>query len=335
MGLCHACDRDVIKTWTDDCLVVIRLLFMTTAPTRISLNYHLLQANVPDDLRHLIIEISRAAKSVQHALRTTELGLAGSTNSFGEEQVTLDIVSNTLIENYLRESGLVASYISEENNDVMELSASAPYSVVFDPLDGSSLVDANLTVGSIFGVYKAQSVFGKTPREQVAAVYALYGPRTLLVYSTGNGVHEFILNEIGEFSLLREYLGIADHAKTFSPGNLPAARDNEAYMTIVQEWLRSSLKLRYSGALVSEAHHILSKGNGIFVNLAGGDFPEGKLRLFFECAPFAYLIEQAGGLSSDGYQSILDKSLTSLEERTPIIIGSKVDVEQVLRTLKL
>jgi sedoheptulose-bisphosphatase len=205
--------------------------------------------------------------------------------------------------------------------------------VVFDPLDGSSLVDTNFAIGSIFGIYEGREIIGRTPREQVAVVYVLYGPRTVLVYSTGDGVHEFLLNDIGEYVLLREYLGIGDAAKNYSPGNLRAVTDTPPYRQVLNRWLDEELTLRYSGCMVADIHHILAKGQGIFTNIGGGRYPEGKLRLVFECGPFAYLVEQAGGASSDGRESILRKKIESVDQRTPIIAGSKDEVERVVREL--
>ncbi len=302
-------------------------------PKRVSLNNHLYHTSkASDDLRHLILDIARAAKYIQFALRTTQTGLAGTQNQFGEEQIKLDVLSDDIIQQHLRESRLVASYISEEQSEVIELKDDAPYSVVFDPLDGSSLVDVNFSIGSIFGIYKGKELIGRKPREQVAALYIIYGPRTILVYSSGNGVHEFLLDDVGEFVLLREYLGIADDAKNYSPGNLRAVKDNPAYGTLMQTWMDEELTLRYSGAMVADVHHIFSKGQGVFANVGGKKYPEGKLRLVFECGPLGYLAEQAGGSASDGKNAILDKTIESIDQRTPIIIGSK---NEVLRSEKV
>ncbi len=301
---------------------------------RVSLNAHLYtNAKAPDKLRHLILEISRAAKYIQYAIRTTEAGLAGTRNQFGEEQVKLDVLSDQTIKAHLIESNLVATFISEEQKDVIELEPGAPYSVVFDPLDGSSLVDVNFAIGSIFGIYEGAEIIGRTSRELVAALYVVYGPRTLLVYSTGNGVHEFILNDVGEFILLREFLGVGDTAKNYSPGNLSAIADNPAYGRLLQHWMDEKLTLRYSGCMASDVHHILSKGQGVFTNVGGSKYPQGKLRLVFECGPFAYLVEQAGGAASNGVDAILDVNITDIDQRTPLIIGSKNEVTRACKVL--
>ena len=303
---------------------------------RPSLNSHLFNVSkAPDQLRHLILDIARAAKYIQYAIRTTEAGLAGTKNQFGEEQVKLDVLSDEIIEKHLMESRLVAGFVSEERSEIVEVKKDAPYSVVYDPLDGSSLVDVNFAIGSIFGIYEGKKILGRTSRELVASLYIVYGPRTILIYSTGNGVHEFILNDVGEFIVLREFLGIADKAKNYSPGNLSAMNDNPKYKTVIDSWLtNASMTMRYSGCMAADVHHVISKGQGVFTNIGGSKYPNGKLRLVFECGPFAYLVEQAGGAASSGTQAILDVKITDIDQRTPIVIGSKAEVERVCGILK-
>lgn len=302
-------------------------------PTHVSLNHHLnAVSKAPDHLRHLILDIARAAKYIQSAIRTTAAGLAGTRNMFGEEQLKLDVVSDETIRLELCESGLVASFASEEQADVVELDPNGEYSVVYDPLDGSSLVETNFAIGSIFGIYPGKDIIGRKPKEQVAALYFIYGPRTILVYTTGNGVHEFLLNEVGEFVLLRENLGIGDTAKNFSPGNLKVLKENAGYKALFDQWLNAGMTLRYSGCLATDVHHIFSKGQGIF-SYIGKTLKDGKLRLAFECGPFAFLAAQAGGDASDGTQPILEKTIGSVEDRTPIIIGSKDAVAEAVKML--
>ena len=303
-------------------------------PSRTSLNNHLFRSEIPDQLRHLINDIAKAGKYVHNAIRTTDLGLAGSSNTFGEEQLKLDVLSNNIISEQLCESRLVESIASEEEANLETLNEAAPFSVVFDPLDGSSLLDANLAIGSIFGIYPKGTPIGRTPRDQVAALYLVYGPRTVLVYSAGKGVHAFYLNEVGEFILLKEKLIIKDELKTYSPGNLRAVSDTPAYRKMMNIWLDEAVTLRYSGGMVPDIHHLIIKGGGIFTNIGGSKYPQGKLRLLFECGPFAYLVEQAGGASSNGEKSLLDVQIHDIDQRTPIIIGAKSEVERVVRTLK-
>ncbi len=304
-------------------------------PERPSLNWHLRNhSSAPDDLRHLIMDVSKAVKYVSYAIQTTEAGLAGTKNEFGEEQLKLDLLADDIIREHLCESGTVCCYISEEQPDIVELDSHGKYTVVYDPLDGSSLVDANFSIGSIFGIYEGRDVIGRKPKEQVAAFYVLYGPRTVLVYTLGNGkgVHEFILNDVGEFILLRDHLGIGDDAKNFSPGNLRAISTNEKYKKAMEAWLAEEKTLRYSGCMVADIHHILAKGQGVFSNIGGGPkskYPKGKLRHVFECGPFAFLVEEAGGTSSDGTANILNIPIDSVDQRCPLIIGSSNEVLRI------
>lgn len=306
----------------------------TVMPSRVSLNAHLFAAGAEDSLRHLIGDISRAGKYIHNAIRSTDLGLAGSSNQFGEKQLKLDVLSNEIVKQEFSESRLVASFASEEEAQIQDLHPKAPYFVAFDPLDGSSLVDANMAIGSIFGIYKAGKIVGTTPRKQLGALYLVYGPRTVLVYSIGKGVHAFFLNEVGEFILLQENLTMKDELKTYAPGNLRAVVDTPAYRKMMDTWLDEGVTLRYSGGMVPDIHHMLIKGAGIFTNIGGSKYPQGKLRLLFECGPFAYIMEQAGGSASNGQKAILDIEITDPDQRTPIIIGAKKEVKRVCEVLK-
>ena len=163
--------------------------------------------------------------------------------------------------------------------------------------------------------------------------YVVYGPRTILVYSTGKGAHAFYLNEVGEFILLQRNLTMRDEVKTYAPGNLRAVVDTPAYRKMMNIWLDEGHTLRYSGGMVPDIHHMLIKGAGIFTNIGGSKYPKGKLRLLFECGPFAYIMEQAGGASSDGTQSILDVKIHDVDQRTPIIVGAKKEVARVAKVL--
>lgn len=308
-----------------------------------SLNYHLRKSGAPDHLRHLITDIAQAGKYIVEEMRRGKVGKAGTENVYQEEQVELDVLSNQIIERHLRENDLVHCYSSEEEKEIVELhpqrgpfGAKAPYSVVFDPLDGSSLVEANFAIGSIFGIYEGKDILGRKPAEQAAALYLLYGPRTTLTYSLGKGtgVHEFVLDAVGEFVLSREFLGVGDEAKVYGPGNISAAAEVPGYKKLIDAWIAEKKTLRYSGCMVPDVHHILSKGNGIFLNIGGAKYPEGKLRLAFECGPFAFLIEEAGGVSSNGKTSILDVRLEKIDQRTPFIVGSKKEVDRAVAMLK-
>ena len=206
------------------------------------------------------------------------------------------------------------------------------YSVAFDPLDGSSLVDVNLAVGTIVSIYEGDNLL-QPGRNQAAALYILYGPRTTLVVSTGNGVHEFAMNLLMEFDLVQENIQLEGPAKIYAPGGT-----RNKYSTGVEKFTQyletSGFKLRYSGGFVPDINQVLIKRGGIFMYPYLTDTPAGKLRLLYELNPMAYLVEQAGGAASDGRQRILDIQPQCIEQRAPVFIGTSESValaEQCIR----
>jgi len=211
--------------------------------------------------------------------------------------------------------------------------------VAFDPLDGSSIIDANFAVGSIFGVWPGSTPLGSTGAQQAAAAYSVYGPRTLLVIARpGTGanagapmVQEFALSPNGKWSLHRAHVSVGSRV-TVAPANLRAAAGNAAYKALVDAWIVQGCKLRYSGGMVPDVHHVLAKGGGVFCNPTSPAAPA-KLRLLYECAPLAYIMEAAGGASHDGTGSILDLNIADSGARSQIALGSKAQVEQCLPAL--
>lgn len=292
------------------------------------------ETNCDDDLRHLLSYISRAAKYVIHAIRHENLGLSGKMNIQGEEQLALDIRSDHIFCQHLKDSNLVNTLASEEQEETIRLMETGSFAVAFDPLDGSSLLDSNFAVGSIFGIYRGKNFIGKTGRQMVAAGYVLYGPRTTLVCSIGQGVHEFLLNDLGEFQCVRENLTVAETAGIFAPGNLRVAKDRPEYEHLVNSWMEDSLTLRYSGGMVPDVNMIFSKGHGIFSYPSSPQYPSGKLRLLYECAPMAFLMEQAGGAAlSETGEHVLDIPIEQLHQRTSIFLGSPETVQNAVNSL--
>lgn len=276
--------------------------------------------------------IAPAIIEIRHKIECGDLCHCGTENVYGEKQLALDVCSNQIVLDHLKKSGLVNIAASEELESEVEFKKASKgekdlFTVVFDPLDGSSLVDVNFAVGSIFGVYPAGSPIGRTGDDQLAACFAVYGPRTTLVltFGKGKGTHEFRLNSAkSEFYLSKENLKILPQAKYFASGNLRAAAERDDYLKKVNEYIKKGMTLRYSGGMVPDINHILIKGNGVFSYPSYSATPEGKLRLLFECNPMALLVEQAGGGAIDeGGARILSKKITCLHTRTPIFIGSK------------
>lgn len=301
-----------------------------------SFNHFLREKGVPNEVRSLLYHIARSIKYINFSLRAGNTGKADAENCQGEEQLALDVMADLIIQDELKKSELVKTCVSEEIENAMTFDAPrGEYTVAYDPLDGSSLVDANLAIGSIFGIWEGSELVGRTGREQVAACYAIYGPRVTFVIAIKNGgTHEFELNDVGEFILVAEDLKVQETSKYFAPGNLRASIDNEKYMQLVQNFIMQGRTLRYSGGMVPDLHHILKKGQGIFCYPGCQKHPNGKLRLAFESAPFAFIFDQAGGAAknADGLD-LLDKEVVEIHERTTVFVGSKQEVEQAVSFL--
>ncbi|MFA5948585.1 MAG: class 1 fructose-bisphosphatase [Candidatus Gracilibacteria bacterium] len=292
----------------------------------------ILKPKTDSELFSVLESIKDASKEVSKAVRSSDVGYAGTKNIYGEEQLKLDVSTSKIIQEHMNKNPLVGLIASEELDNEMKI-GDGEFAVCYDPLDGSSLVDVNLAVGSIFGIYKTKSFLGVTGRQQVASLIVVYGPKTTMVITVKNGVNEFVLNNENKFVLSRENLKVSE-GKMFAPGNLRAAIERKDYMDLVNFWCKEQYTLRYSGGMVPDINQILLKGKGIFAYPGYSEVPNGKLRLLFECAPMSLLMEQAGGDSSDGKISILDKKLESLDQRTPIYIGSKEEVKRCCEMLK-
>jgi len=303
-------------------------------PTQI-LNNFLLQKGIDKDLQIVLSAIARAGKYVCHAIETGDLGLAGTSNLFGEDQLALDVLADKIFTEHLKATDLVNKIASEEKQQAETFSEKNKFCIAFDPLDGSSLVDTNLAIGAIFAIWEGNDFIGKKGKDMKAACYLVFGPRTTLTIATKQKVWEFALNQLGEFSLQRDDIYVIEKTKTFSPGNLRAIKEREDYKNLVNAWQNQQLTLRYSGGMVPDIHSILAKGNGIFSYPSFSKYPYGKLRLLFECAPFAFIMEKAGGLAKDEQgNNILDLEIKEIHQRTTIFIGSKEEVNRCEKYLK-
>jgi fructose-1,6-bisphosphatase I len=295
---------------------------------QIDLRQHLRDQNISGNLVHLLCEIAEASKYVINAIRTGDLGVAGTSNLYGEEQLALDVLSDRIIRKRLQHSGVVCNIASEEMEEIFQVSSNPQgmFSVAYDPLDGSSLVDVNLAVGTIVGIYQGCDLL-QPGRNMVGALYILYGPRVSMVYSVGKGVFEFTMNQLMEFTLTREHIQMQAAGDIYSPGGLRKkyCEGNERFIRYLEA---KGSKLRYSGGFVPDINQVLIKGKGVFMYPAFPDSPNGKLRMLFELNPMAFLIEQAGGSATNGDIPILDIVPESLDQRSPIYIGCREDVEK-------
>lgn len=298
------------------------------------------------DLSALMNRIALAGKLIARRLTRAglleaALGFTGETNVQGEEVKRMDIYSNDVFISVFKQSGLVCRMASEEMEEPYYIPENCPigrYTLLYDPIDGSGNVDINLNVGSIFAIRRQQgedldqsaSDLLSDGRGQLAAGYILYGPSTVLVYSIGRGVHAFTLDpSLGEFILSQENIKVPTHGSNYSVNEGNFWQWDESYRDFIRYVHRhEGYSARYSGALVGDFHRILMQG-GVFLYPGTLKKPEGKLRLLYESAPLAYLMEQAGGKASTGQEQILDVVPSKLHQRTPLVIGSTEDVELV------
>ncbi len=312
-----------------------------------TLSRHILQQlqsfdNNAQDLSAIMSRIALAGKLIarrlsQAGLMANALGFTGETNVQGEEVKQMDAYANEVFITVFRQSGLICRLASEEMAEpyiIDENCALSRYTLLYDPIDGSSNLDVNLNVGSIFAIRRqdgdAPEDWLQDGRNQIAAGYILYGHSTTLVYSIGTGVHSFILDpSLGEFILATENIQIPANGSVYSVNEGNYWQWPEAYRDYIKYVHRHpGYTARYSGALVGDMHRILLQG-GVFIYPGTTKKPEGKLRLLYECAPLAFLIEQAGGRASTGNQNILDVIPDQIHTRTPLIIGSSEDVALV------
>lgn len=287
---------------------------------------YLKSKNVDEHLIDVFRSLMHAVRDISRSMNVEDSGKVGSKNVFGEEQIALDVLADKIVYDYMRNNEFVGLIASEEGDGEEKIGDGA-YAVCHDPLDGSSLVDVNLSVGTIVGIYKRETFIGAKGDEQVAAMAAVYGPTTTVLLTVRQGVVKFIMNDDGEFILAGEGYAVGE-GKMFAPGNLRACESREDYLKLVNFWIKEQYTLRYSGGMVPDVNQIILKGKGIFAYPGYGDAPEGKLRLLFECAPMALLMEEAGGAASDGEKRILEKEILTVAQRTPIFIGSKEEVER-------
>ena len=290
------------------------------------LRRHMWTAGVEVELRRLIWQIAVVGKYISAKIHESNRKLAGLKNIYGDDQMALDRSSDEILKNQLEFSGFVRQYASEELEDIIKIGAgSEKYIVTADPLDGSSLVDSNLAIGTIIGIHK-NSIFDTGRNSMVAALYITYGPLITMIYSAGKGSHEFVLNREGEYVLSEENIRLKDKGSIFSPGGL--RRDwNPEHLKFVERLESEGYKLRYSGGFVPDINQILIKKGGVFTYPALKKAPKGKLRLLFELQPMAFIAEQAGGLATDGRQDILSIKVENVNQIAPVYIGSAYEVQ--------
>jgi fructose-1,6-bisphosphatase I len=299
------------------------------------------------ELSGLLYDLALAAKMIANKVRSAGLadiiGSAESQNIQGETQQKLDVISNEIIIKAVDHGGRLCALASEEEPSIIQIPDNfkcGKYCLLFDPLDGSSNIDVNVPVGTIFSVVRkiTRGSRGEMEdmlqpgRRQVAAGYVIYGSSTMMVYTTGQGAHGFTLDpQLGEFLLSHPNITIPHTGRYLSVNDSYEQHWSDEVRALMRRYRgldgeRKAMNVRYVGSLVADFHRNLL-GGGLFAYPASAVSPKGKLRLLYEANPLAFIVEQAGGAATDGVQRILDLVPTDLHQRTPLYIGSKGDID--------
>jgi fructose-1,6-bisphosphatase I len=297
------------------------------------------------ELSQLLRDIALASKVVNREINKAGLidimGAIGSQNPTGEQQQKLDVLANIRFTRALSKGGEVCALISEETESFVDLNNDGNYVIAIDPLDGSSNIDVNVSVGTIFSVYRRKSEVGQpindqdilqTGDDQVAAGYILYGSSTMLVYTTGHGVNGFTYEPtLGEYVLSHPDMTMPESGKIYSINEGLSNSFSDSVKSYLQYCKDNNYTGRYIGALVADFHRNMLKG-GIYIYPPTAKDPNGKLRLMYECNALSFIAEQAGGKATDGKRRIMEIRPQNLHQRTPFYVGSINMVERAIKS---
>ncbi len=270
--------------------------------------------------------IQQSAKKIKRAIDTKDIGYSESENSSGELQLQLDIKCDMIIEEEFSKIASINSIASEEKEAAMQFHKQSPYFIAYDPIDGSSLLDVNLSVGSIFGIYKG----GFEAKNMVAACYVVYGPRVEMVFAHNKVKLHLLQND--SFEYIKE-IRLNNKGKLNAPGGTQQ-NWKPYHKQLVDSLFSEGYRLRYSGGMVPDLHQILLKGGGLFSYPATSDKPHGKLRKLFEVFPFAFIYKKAGGFAIDAKQDIMELGCSHIHDTSPCFFGSRYEIEKVIDAYK-
>ncbi|MDX4040226.1 class 1 fructose-bisphosphatase [Aliarcobacter skirrowii] len=273
-------------------------------------------------MQEIIKAIQEASIKIKYLIETGDTGKSQSENSTGDVQLKLDIQSDQIIEEIFSKVPNIKAIVSEEQYEILNLNKDGEYLIAYDPLDGSSLVDVNLSVGSIYGIYKNEF----NAKNIVASVYVVFGPRVEMVVTTNDVKMYRLLN--GEFKFIQN-IKLNEKGKLNAPGSTQNCWA-PFHKQLIDDIFNDGYRLRYSGGMVPDLHQILLKGGGLFSYPGTSDKPKGKLRQLFEVFPFALVYEKAGGAAVDGYKRVLEVETSHIHDTTPCFFGSKNEINRVL-----
>jgi fructose-1,6-bisphosphatase I len=273
-------------------------------------------------VQDIVQAIKQASIEIKSIIEKGDTSKSENQNSTGDIQLKLDIASDVVIEKEFKKLSAVNQIVSEEQDSIVNINKDGKYFIAYDPLDGSSLVDVNLSVGSIYGIYEG----GFTGANIVASIYVVFGPRVEMVIADGKDVKMYRLQ--GDEFIFIQDIKLNQKGKLQAPGStqkcwLPY------HKTMIDDFFKSGYRLRYSGGMVPDLHQILLKGGGLFSYPSTTDLPKGKLRQLFEVFPFAFIYECAGGQATDGKNRLLDIETTHIHDTTPCFFGSDEEINIV------
>lgn len=279
-------------------------------------------------MKELIKTIQKAVLEISKELKNPDTSYSSGENATGDKQLKLDVKADLLITEILSKCPDIKALISEEKDEALILNENAKFIVAYDPLDGSSLLDVNFSVGSIFAIYENEA----KAKNLKAAAYSIYGPRLEFVLCAEK-VELFRLDKEAKFSLVKEFK-MSEKGKINASGGTQKEW-SKTHADFIKALFDEGYRLRYSGAMVSDVHQILCKGGGLFSYPATKSSPNGKLRAFFEVFPLAFVIEKAGGLSTNGFnESLLELEFSEIHATTPCFFGSKYEIEKLKQAYK-
>ncbi|MCX2682760.1 class 1 fructose-bisphosphatase [Campylobacter sp. MIT 21-1685] len=279
-------------------------------------------------MHNILTHIKKAILQISKELQFPDTSYSKNINATGDTQLKFDVLSDGIITQTLSQCQSIKALVSEEKTESLELNPKAKFIVAYDPLDGSSLMEVNFAIGSIFAIYE-ETMSAKNLK---LALYSIYGPRLELVICEENP-KLYRLNNTKNFVFIKE-LRMQEQGRINATGGTQKFWDNK-HSNFIKTLFAEEYRLRYSGAMVSDTHQILLKGGGIFSYPATQDAPNGKLRAFFEVFPLAYIIEKAGGKSTNGYNSsLLELEFEQIHATTPCFFGSKKEIAQLLKAYK-
>jgi len=278
-------------------------------------------------MNEIIESIKKSTLEIQKIIAQGDMGKSEEQNSTGDTQLKLDIISDVVIENNFKKLKSVKKIVSEEQENIIDINKDGKYLIAYDPLDGSSLVDVNLSVGSIYGIYKNDF----TGNNIVASIYVVFGPRVEMIICDGETVKLYRLKNT-EFYYLKD-IKMNEKGDLNSPGSTQQ-HWYPHHKEMINKMFEENYELTYSGGMVPDLHHILIRGGGLFSYPGAHDKPEGKLRQLFEVFPFAHIFETAGGGATNGKQRVLEIETRHIHDTSPCFFGSNSEINRVIQAYK-